>query len=723
MAVRQMLTRQVFTAACVFVLLSAPVILWSRYSAYAASTTSHQAKDADWAVYGGHAGGDHYSSLSQINRSNVNQLKVAWTFDTKEKGGLQTNPLVIGGRLFGYTPSQKVFALDAATGTEVWRFNSNLASGQPDRGLSYWTDGRRRILFATTLYQVWALNPDTGKPIETFGNKGSIDLRNDLGPESPSGLVAITSPGTIYKNLIIMGFRTGESAPAPHGDIRAYDVHSGALQWVFHTIPHPGDPAYETWPKDAWRSTGGANNWTGMVLDEKRGIVFVPTGSATADFYGADRTGNDLYADCLLALNAGTGKLIWYFQGVHHDIWDRDFPSPPSLVSVRHDGKMMDAVAQTTKQGVLYLFDRATGKPIFPIEERAFPQTDVPGEVSSPTQPMPILPAPFARQQLTEDLLTDRTPEAHAWALNEFRSFRSGGPFVPLTVGQQTVVFPGFDGGAEWGGSAVDPGTGVIYINANDLAWTGGLEKVGPGSGKFEGLYQSQCALCHQTDRKGLAGTFPSLVEASQRMTAEQMAEVVKSGRGRMPGFPQIQEEDLRGLLQFVRIGKELAPARSLDKEEPGSETQLSNPSSAAYRFTGYRKFLDPEGYPATATPWGTLSAVDLNTGTYLWHIPFGEYPELVAEGLKDTGSENYGGPIVTAGGIVVIGATNFDRKIRAYDSRTGKLLWESVMDYAGNATPATYMANGKQYIVIAISNAKAKNEPQGAKYVAFTLP
>jgi quinoprotein glucose dehydrogenase len=688
------------------------------------------AKDVDWHVYGGQAEGERYSALTQINQGNVKQLKVAWTYDTGEKNALQTHPLIVGRMMFGYTPSQKVFAVDATNGKEMWKFDSGIASGQPDRGFAYWTDGRQKILFAETLYGLWALNPDTGKPIEGFGRKGMIDLRDNLGAESPAGTVAITSPGVIYKDVIIMGFRTGEAEPSPHGDIRAFDVHTGAMKWAFHTIPHPGEPGYETWPKDAWKYTGAANNWPGMVLDQKRGIVYVPTGSAVTDFYGADRAGNDLYANTLLALDANTGKMIWHFQAVHHDMWDRDFPSPPVLLTVKHEGRMVDAVAQTTKHGVIFVFDRVTGKPLFPIEELPFPASTTPGEWSSPTQPMPTLPEPFARQRLTADMLTNRTPEVHAWAVEQFKTFRSEGQFIPLGLGKETVVFPGFDGGAEWGGSAVDPKTGVIYVNANDLPWTGGLAEVKAG-GVGATTYQSQCAACHGPDRAGSPPTFPSLVDATKSLTAQQMVEVVHAGRGRMPSFPQINDERLQALIQYVRTGRDVAGGASAaasgrdggDKVEAAAGSGASTAPPAKYRFTGYHKFLDPDGYPAVVPPWGTLNAIDLNTGKFLWKIPLGEYPALAAKGMKDTGTENYGGPIVTAGGLVIISATNFDHKIRAFDSHTGKLLWEYTMEYSGNATPATYMIDGKQYIVIAISNGKVRTDPQGAKYVAFALP
>ena len=705
-------TRSVVLAVAVLALLVATRGGHGRALAAPAGT------NVDWQVYGGQAAGDHYSGLTQINPGNVQNLKVAWTYNTGDTtGGIQTQPLIVDRRMFVFTAGLKVVALDAVTGKVLWNFDSGIQSGLPTRGFTYWTDGNFKVLFAAVFYNLWALNPETGKPITAFGDQGKIDLREDLGPESPKGLVAITTPGVIYKDMIITGFRTAESKPAVHGDIRAYDVRTGKLRWAFHTIPHPGEPGYETWPKDAWKYTGAANNWAGMAVDEKRGIVYAPTGSAVSDFYGADRAGNDLYANTLLALDAATGKLIWHFQGVHHDMWDRDFPSPPALVTVRHDGKTVDAVAQPTKQGVLYLFDRVTGQPLFPIAEHPFPASTVPSEWSSPTQPMPSMPEPYARQRLTEDMLTTRTPEAHAWAEKTFATFRSEGQFVPFALDRQTVVFPGYDGGAEYGGPAVDPATGVIYINANDVAWTGGLQEGKAAGGLGATLYQGSCAGCHGQDRTGAPPAFPSLVEATSKLTAEQMAGVIHSGRGRMPAFPEITGGHLEALLNYVRTGADTT-ADASDRVEPGMEGYLDK-----YRFTGYRKFLDPDGYPAIVPPWGTLNAIDLNTGKYLWKIPFGEYPELAAKGMTHTGSENYGGPIVTASGLLIIGATIYDHKIHAYDSKTGELLWEHDLPYAGNATPATYMIDGTQYIVIGTSNAKNRTGTQGVAYVAFALP
>ena len=443
--------------------------------AAAFSATSNSGKTVDWPVYGGELASDHYSALAQINRQNVGDLRRAWVFDTGEKGALQTSPLVIGHVLFAYTATQKVIALDAASGKLLWKFDSGIVGTGPMRGLAYWTNGKQSRLFAGVMNFLYALDPSTGKPISSFAENGRIDLRKGLGRDYHLESLAITTPGVVYKNLIIMGAMEPETHPAPLGDIRAFDVRTGALVWRFHTIPRPGEFGYDTWPKGAWKTAGSANNWAGMTVDNQRGIVYVPTGSAVFDFYGGDRIGNDLFADTLLALDANTGKRIWYFQGVHHDIWDRDFPAAPALVTVEHDGKRVDAVAQTTKQGYVYLFNRATGQSLFPIKEKKYPASTVPGEVASPTQPLPTEPKPYARQLLTADMLTNRTPAAHAWAEKQFKTFISAGQFVPFSVDKQTVVFPGFDGGAEWGGPAVDPTTGVIYINSNEMAWTGGL--------------------------------------------------------------------------------------------------------------------------------------------------------------------------------------------------------------------------------------------------------
>lgn len=681
--------------------------------------------NADWPAYNGGVDGDHYSPLAQINRANVAQLRVAWTYDTGEKGNLETNPLIVGRTLYASTFSGKVIALDAATGKLLWTFDPTLTNdlpdmkfSQPSRGFAWWSDGKEQRLFAGILNYLFALDPATGHPIASFGENGRVDLRkglrNEEGYEKQS--IALTTPGLVYKDLIIVGGREPETHPAPPGDIRAYDVRTGALRWTFHTIPRPGEFGYDTWPPDAWKTAGSANNWAGMTLDAQRGIVYVPTGSAVFDFYGGDRIGNDLFADALLALDASTGQRLWHFQEVHHDLWDRDLPSPPALLTVTRDGQRIDAIAQTTKQGVVYLFDRVTGKPLFPIEEKPFPPSDLKGEQASPTQPWPTAPAPFARQRLTEDMLTTRTPAAHAWALEKFRTFRSDGQFIPLTSTQPTIVFPGFDGGAEWGGPAVDPRTGVLYVNANEMAWTGQLGLTAPHASGGAALYASQCSICHGANLAGSPPAFPSLVGVTSRLTDDQIKEVIVHGRGRMVGFPSLDPARISELLDYLRTPSGSAPEHTT--------APPPSPSGAVeYHFTGYNKFLDPDGYPAIAPPWGTLSAIDMNTGQYLWQIPLGEYPALAAQGLTNTGSENYGGPILTAGGLIFIGATVYDHKFRAFDASTGKLLWETTLPFAGMATPATYSIDGRQYVVIAASGGRDPNSPTGGAWVAFALP
>lgn len=663
---------------------------------------------ADWPVYGGNAKGDRYSPLTQIHRGNVAQLQEVWRFDTGA-GGLQTSPLTVNGVLYVVTPQQDVTALDAATGKPVWTWDAPETSEQPVRGLTLWSgDGGKRIFTSNGAFLV-ALDAASGTPIRSFGTNGRVDLREGLG-RNPAEIAAfLTTPGVIFDDRIIVGFRTSENHPAAPGAVRAYDVRTGAIAWTFHLIPRPGEAGHETWPRNAFKDAGGANSWAGMVVDEKRGIVFVPTGSAVDDFYGGDRTGDNLFSDSLVALDARTGRRLWHFQGVHHDIWDRDFPSPPVLVTVNHKGRRIDAVAQPSKQGFLFLFDRVTGQPLWPIEERPTPQSNVPGEVTAPTQPHATKPAPFARQWLTEETLTRRTAEAYATVLKEYREMRSGGPFLPFAVGQDTIVFPGFDGGAEWGGPAVDRATNVIFINSNEMAWRAALAPNEAQGGAGERVYMEQCSSCHGEAREGSPPDFPNL--RNLRLSRAEVTGVVHSGKGRMPGFPQIQGAELNALLDWLLTGEDR-------KEVTSAASQPRNP----YRFTGYRRWFDPDGYPAISPPWGTLNAIDLDTGDYVWRVPFGEHPELAAKGMV-TGSENYGGPIVTAGGILIIGATNYDRKIRAFDAADGALLWQHVMPFSGNATPITYMAGGKQYVVIATSGSRNPKGPQGSAYVGFALP
>ncbi len=694
----------------------------------AAQTAKAPAKTQDWNKYGGN-GQTRYSTLKQITRENVGQLQTAWSFDTEEDTSYatETQPLMVNGVLYGITPSHKIIALDAVNGKLLWKFDSGIAGRGPNRGLVHWTDGKDSRIFVGIGTYLYALDTKTGKPAPSYGNAGRIDLREGLGRDPEKLSVGLATPGAIYKDLLIIGSRMGETRGTPPGDIRAFDVRTGKLRWSFHTIPHPGEFGYDTWPKDAWTYSGSANSWPGLVVDERRGMVFVPTGSASSDFYGFDRHGDNLFSNSVLALKADTGQRVWHFQAIKHDIWDRDFDSPPTLVTVKHEGKMVDAVAQTSKQGWLYLFDRTNGKPLFPIEYRRYPPSTVPGEKAADTQGLPTKPAPFSRQRLTEDMLSKRTPEVYKWALEKFKTLRSDGQFLPFALGQDTVLFPGFDGGAEWGGSAFDPESGLLYVNANDVPWWTRLVENKSGATARD-LYQSQCSSCHGEDMTGTASLFPSLVALRGQRTATEVAGVIEHGGGRMPAFANLTPVQRSAIAEFVLGG----PNKELQAQDAPTD-------AVPYRFTGYNKFLDPDGYPAVVPPWGTLNAIDLNTGEYAWKIPFGEYPELAAKGIKDTGTENYGGPIVTAGGLLFIGATNFDRKFRAYDKKTGKLLWEALLPQSGNATPITYEVGGRQYVVIyAATHARsvmdsrlrlaglaagANVKQAGASYVAFALP
>jgi quinoprotein glucose dehydrogenase len=671
--------------------------------------------DADWPVYGGSSANNHYSNLSQINVGNASKLQEVWRFDTKEGGGLETTPVIVDGILYGFTPLLKVFALDAASGKQIWEFvPPGRLTPRKVRGLTYWTDGRDKRILANVSPYMYAIDAVTGKAIPTFGENGRIDLRENLRGDPKLQSVSVTSAGVVYKDLVVVG---GSMEPSS-SDIRAYDVHSGKLRWTFHVVPHPGEFGYDTWPKDAWTHIAAAGNWAGMTVDTGRGIVYVPTASAHNDEYGADRVGDDLFADSLIALNAETGQRIWHFQGVHHDIWDRDFPAPPDLVTVLRDGKEVPAVAQTSKQGFLFLFNRVDGTPLFPIENRPALPSNVPGEVAAKEQPYPTKPAPFSRQRITEDMLTKRTPEAHAWAVKRFAEIRSDGQFVPMSVGKETLMWPGFDGGGEWGGTAFDPQTHILYINANDVGLTEALVKHDPNSSAGSTIYMSHCSGCHGANRAGSPPEIPSLIGVQSRLTALQMTNTIQVGRGRMPAFPELANDgtEYRALMRFLATGD--------DKPRGNAAAAAGNAEAAPkYDFSGYKKFLDPDGYPAVVPPWGTLNAINLNSGEYVWKIPFGEYPELVAKGFKNTGSESYGGPVVTAGGLIFIGATVADKKFRVYDKATGKLLWETTLPLGATATPATYEVNGRQYVVIAAGGMRDPVTPSGGIYIAFALP
>jgi quinoprotein glucose dehydrogenase len=680
----------------------------------------------EWPVYFGDKHNSHYSILDQINASNVQELNVAWEYktgdgDTLGRTQIQCNPIIVDGILYGSSPKLKVFALDAATGKELWRFDPAVATSfslNVNRGVTYWEDGDdKRILFTAGPY-LFALNAQTGYPVQSFGKFGKASLKSTLGEWAQELYVVSTTPGILYEDLLIIGTRVSEGAQAAPGYIRAYDVKTGKVAWTFHTIPKPGEFGYNTWPEDAYKRIGGVNSWSGMALDEERGIVFVPTGSASYDFYGGNRKGANLFANCLLALDASTGERIWHFQTVHHDIWDRDLPSAPNLITVAHDGKKVDAVAQITKSGFVFLFDRGTGKPLFDIEERPVQQTDLKDEETWPTQPFPAAPPPFAGQKLTMENVTDISKESHDYIAGILQNVRTGEQFIPPSM-QGTVIYPGFDGGGEWGGAAIDPVNGILYTNANEMAWILTMVPLDPGSAEKpmsvgQATYVANCAMCHGPDMKGdKTGTYPTLIGVGRKYPRDQIKQIVENGKNFMPSWKHLGDGRMEAVISFITGQTETVDPHTIGLDE--------NEGIVPFTHTGYNRFFDPYGYPAMKPPWGTLNAIDLNAGKILWQVPLGEFQELTTRGIPKTGTENYGGPIATAGNLLFIGASK-DEYFRAFDRHTGQELWKYKLPAGGYATPATYELNGKQYVVIACGGGKMGTK-SGDMYIAFSLP
>jgi quinoprotein glucose dehydrogenase len=605
------------------------------------SVADAAAPEREWRHYGGDAACNRYSLLDQVNVRNVQKLRVAWTYNTGDKMDrprttIECTPIVVDGVMYVTTPLLKVRALDAASGRLLWNFDPFSEIGKfenpgaesirgVNRGVTYWREGKDKRIFSTAGPYLICLDANTGKLIPTFGEKGTVDLTKGLGRDVSGLLYDVTSPGVIYKNLIILGSEVdeGPDSAAP-GHVRAFDVRTGRQAWIFHTIPQPGEFGHELWEGDSWKTTGGVNDWGGLSVDEKRGWVFLALGSAAFDFYGGQRPGPNLFANSVVALEARTGRRIWHYQIVHHDLWDRDLPCPPNLITVEHQGRKVDAVAQVTKFSLIFLLDRETGKPLFPVEERPVPASDVPGENAWPTQPFPLKPPPLTRMVFTQDEITNISPQAHAYVLEKFRKLRSGNTWTPPSL-QGTIVFPGLDGGTNWGGGSFDPASGWFYLNTHDEPW------------------------------------LLALVTA-------------KAGAG------------------------------------------------YSYNHAGYVRFLDPQGYAAIKPPWGQLAAVDLSKGEIVWQVPLGEYKELTARGVPPTGTQNIGGSLVTAGGLVFIGATQ-DEKFRAFDKANGKVLWEAQLPAGGYASPCSYEVKGKQYVVIAAGGGGKPRTKAGDAYVAFALP
>ena len=687
---------------------------------------------ADWPTYLGDKQRTLYSPLDQINRSNVAELAVAWTYETGEKGEYQHNNLIVGGVLYTATPSRRVIALDAATGRELWVWDPAKtpagAGGRRQRGLVYWQSesGDEARIFTAVGNYLFALDPKTGRPVASFANQGALVLSFDSAEEG-SHRVGLNTPGVVYRDLLIIG---GFGGP---GAVRALDVRTGARRWIFHLIPRPGEFGHDTWPAEAYKTATGVMPWSGQSLDERRGIVYVATKTAEPDFYGGDRPGQNLFANSLVALDAATGKRLWHYQLVHHDLLDKDLPCAPILLTVTHGGKKIDAVAQGTKHGVLFVFDRVTGAPLWPIEEKPVPASDLRGEQAWPTQPFPTKPAPLMRQRYTLDDVSPISPEALALTTDRIKLSPNFGPF-PAPSLKESIMFPGFDGGMEWGGGAVDP-DGTYYVNVNEIPWILQMVETRRTDGsplpRGERDYLIHCAACHGLDRKGMpVAGFPSLLEATQRRTRAEIAQLTRTGFGRMPAFDKIPEPQREAILAYVFGETEpitSRPDEAVAANAKGKAKAKSQAPAAAeaktppYAFGGFRRWTDQAGYPAIKPPWGTLNAVDLNTGELKWKVPLGEYRELTAKGIPPTGTENYGGPVVTAGGVIFIGASA-DETIRAFDKGSGKTLWQAPLPFSGNATPSTYAVNGRQFLVISAGGGKS-GRPSGGSIVAFALP
>ena len=700
-----------------------------------------------WNEYLGDKARTHYSSLNQINKFNVKTLIKVWEYKSGDLNGknttqIQCSPIVIDSILYGTNPVTKLFAINAKTGKELWKFDHGQDVGPGwwgvNRGLIYWDDkADGRIIYTSGSY-IYAVDALTGKIENTFGENGKIDLRKNLGRPFESLSVVANTPGVIYKNILIQGTRVHEGPGASPGHIRAYDLVTGSLVWRFNTIPQPGEYGYDTWPKDAYKYVGGANSWAGMTLDEETGIVYIPTGSASYDFWGGNRKGENLFANSLIALDASIGKRLWHFQFVHHDLWDRDLPAPPNLVNIKKDGKLIKAVAQVTKSGHVFVFDRKNGNHVFPVKEFPFPKSELEDEESWPTQPLPTKIPPFARQEFTKDMINDMFPNSKAllaWTPNQkekvsdktikevWETLNSQGQFHPHSETKRSITFPGLDGGAEWGGAAFDPNTGWLYVNSNEMAWVSIANKYDnpkewewqlkkdPIKSYGKSIYSQQCSRCHGAGLDGMSN-IPGLKNLKNKFNKLELSAIIKKGKGSMMPMPQVSESQIKAMTSYLldddTIDLDLNSYRELD------------PNIVPYSIDYFGRFMDENGYPAVKPPWGTLNAIDLNKGEIVWQVPLGEYEELTNQGFAKTGTENYGGPILTDGGLIFIGATN-DEYFRAFDKKTGEEIWKVKLPAGGYATPITYQIEGKQYVVIACGGGKMGTK-SGDSYIAFAL-
>jgi quinoprotein glucose dehydrogenase len=699
------------------------------------SASTQAAPCADWGDYAGSPDSLQYSALTLINKTNVSRLKLAWFVPAPGPvGRFSFNPLVIDGVMYVVGKGNAIYALDAATGKQIWVHP--VEGGQPtNRGFNRWIskDGKdRRLIFAVDGF-LQEVDMKTGASVQSFGNNGKVDLREGLGRDLSDFMQGVQSgtPGRVFEDLIILGSAPGEMYNSPPGDLRAYDVRTGKMAWIFHTVPHPGEPGYETYPPDTWKYEGGNNAWGGISLDEKRGIAYFPLGSPTYDLYGADRKGADLYGDCILALDARTGKQLWHYQVVHHDLWDYDPAASPLLLTVKHNGKNVDVVAEATKFGFLYVLDRTTGKPLWPVEERPVPQSDLPGEASSPTQPFPTMPPPFARQRFTaEDIDPYVDAEERARLQQIVEKSRNEGIFTPPAYNRDQIAGPGENGGANQGSSAADPSTGVVYVKTYDeptihhmteaVPVHKGNEKVGTSEQRGFAVYSRNCLGCHGPNHERI--TYPSKIDIDTFIAK------VRAGNREMPAFTEtaLPTESIRLIAAYLKD-----PAAG--EADAASESAKNPPPPGQTRFYGQFGFIfrAQNGLPAFSPPWTSIVAYDLNQGTILWRRPIGTTPGLAAKGITDTGSSDLirNGPVATAGGVLFI-ASGPDRMIHALDKDTGKTIWETKLDANPDGIPAVYEVNGREYVAFygAITGAKeslsydpGKADAQG--YYVFALP
>ena len=707
----------------------------------AARATAGSQPYTTWSDYAGSADSMQYSALKQIDRRNVGQLELAWFYPVPDRtGNFGFSPLVVDDVMYVLGSNNAIVALDAATGKQIW--THAVEGGSPgNRGLNYWENkdrSDRRLIFAAG-GALREIDAKTGKTVTTFGDNGRVVMRTGfprvLG--SPSG-----TPGRVFENLIIVGSNTGEGYFSAPGDIRAFDVTSGKLVWTFHTIPRPGEFGYETWPPDAWKYAGGVNCWGGLSIDETRGIVYVPLGSPTHDMYGGDRSGANLFGNSLVALDARTGKRLWHFQTVHHDLWDYDLTAAPKLMTVRHNGQMVDIVAQAGKTGMLYVFDRVSGQPLWPIEERPVPKSDVPGEVSSPTQPFPVKPPPFARLAVKpEEINPYLDPEEAKQVRARFLAARNEGVFTPPTLDREQIMLPGQFGGANWGGLAADPTTGRLYVPTSHHPTIHQLRAFQPNEPSTQGppevrgraAYYRLCVSCHGEPEGGIIRSMDrASTIALAKISGERMRTQIRQGQGQMPPFtPEtLSDSDLRAMLGFLGIrDADSPPSDAGARADPTAPPPLSARDEglrlfSAPRYTGPlgRAFRTTNGMTAIGPPWSEIVAYDLNEGTIKWRVPVGTSPALAARGITGTGNGRRfwrNGPAVTAGGLIFMG-TWADRTMRAFDTDTGKVLWEHALKANPEGLVAVFEVNGRQYIALCAAGTEKQETPVEQAFEAW---